>query len=135
MAAKKPKNIKLSAELESAFEGLVTKSVASAGSVTEDDIQIATRDIDVDADELSDLYDALRARGVEITTAGEADMPDIAGAMPGVDDFDDVLVGDDDDDASPFDDDEDRESSPDYDDARTADEVLRSAPKDRKSVV
>ena len=72
-AAKKTKDdIKLSDELGRVVDGLVSASAKSGGSVSEDDIQVAIRDVDVDGDELSDLYDTLRAKGVEITTSGEA---------------------------------------------------------------
>ena len=39
--------------------------------LSEDDIQVAVKDIDLDGDELSELYDAIRAQGVEITTEGD----------------------------------------------------------------
>ena len=142
MAAKKSaKSITLSTELEGVLETLVEKSGSNNGTVTEDDIQFAVREIDVDADELSDLYDSLRGRGIEVTTAGDSAMPsldDPAGTSKAVsdDDFDDDLGGDlddDDDDYGEEDEDGNRVSNPDIDDARTADEVLRSVSKSKTS--
>ena len=45
---------------------------AKSGSVTEDDIQIVLRDIDVDDAELSYIYETLRSKGVEIVVANDA---------------------------------------------------------------
>ena len=71
--SKKTKNdTKLSSELEGAL-GQLVETAKSAGSVTEDDSQIALREVDVDDDELEDLYGALRTRGVEIVAADEED--------------------------------------------------------------
>ncbi|WP_416339913.1 sigma-70 family RNA polymerase sigma factor, partial [Parolsenella catena] len=71
--SKKTKNdTKLSSELEGAL-GQLVETAKSAGSVTEDDIQIALREVDVDDDELENLYGALRTRGVEIVAADEED--------------------------------------------------------------
>ena len=39
------------------------------GSVSEDDIQVALREIDVDDDELEDLYGALRDKGVDVVSS------------------------------------------------------------------
>ena len=65
VASKKVKNEpKLSPELEGAL-GQLVDSGKSAGSVSEDDIQLALRDVDVDDDELEDLYGALRSRGID----------------------------------------------------------------------
>ena len=131
MAAKKNKgDIKLSEELTKAVESLVSSSAKSGGSVTEDDIQIALRDIDVDGDELSDLYDALRVRGVEVTTAGEAD---VAG-LPVVDDDDDFGADlmDDMDDEGAFDED-DEGGFEAVSEAKAVKEALRSVPKAKTS--
>ncbi len=85
--SKKAKNEpKLNSELESAL-GQLVESSKGVGSVTEDDIQLALRDVDADDDELEDLYGALRSRGVEIVSADED--------ADGVDDID---SSDDDDD-------------------------------------
>ena len=103
MATKKNKGaVKLSDELTKAVDELVGKSTSSGGNVTEDDIQVALRDIDVDGDELSDLYDALRARGVDVTSAGEAEVA----VLPSVDDddFGSDLMDDDLDDEDAYDD-------------------------------
>jgi RNA polymerase primary sigma factor len=65
------KEVTLSEELSAAVEKLVTVGKPT-GSVTEDDIQIALAEIDFDADELGLVYDALRAQGVDVSSAGEA---------------------------------------------------------------
>ncbi|MBR2682657.1 MAG: RNA polymerase sigma factor RpoD, partial [Atopobiaceae bacterium] len=81
MATKKSKDTaKLSAELEKVVEELVISAGKVDNAITEDDIQLATAEIDMDPDELSDLYDAIRAKGVEIKSEGEAAMP-TAGAV------------------------------------------------------
>ena len=87
MATKKSKeDIKLSPELMQAVDALVTKSSKNDGTVSEDDIQVATRDIDVDSEELSDLYDVLRSKGVDIAS-DDAAMPNVDGSsMDGMDD-------------------------------------------------
>ena len=65
----KSKNVALlSEELVQVVDGLVAKSKGAKGVLTEDDIQVAIKDIDIDGDELSELYDAIRERGVDITT-------------------------------------------------------------------
>ncbi len=124
MAVKKTKSdTKLSAELQTVVDGL-TKGGKEGTSVTEDDIQLAIRDIDVDGDELSDLYDAIRAKGVEVSGSGEA-----PSMHPGAD----VAFDDDDDEdddrsgrRSEFDVEEDSESAAE---AKAIKEALRSVPK------
>ena len=115
-AAKKTKDdIKLSDELGRVVDGLVSASAKSGGSVSEDDIQVAIRDVDVDGDELSDLYDTLRAKGVEITTSGEAANPAFGiGSIDAGDDDDDFGSDDDfsdDDDSLDGEDDEESEAA------------------------
>ena len=89
MSAKKNSSVKLSEDLQKALDAVVSSATAKGGSVTEDDIQLAVRDIDVDGDELSDLYDSIRAHGVEITTSGDGDLsPELMAAI-GQDDVDD----------------------------------------------
>ena len=76
MATKKTKKESaLSPELESALGQLVDTSRAG-GSVTEDDIQVVLRDVDVDDDELEELYGALRSKGVEIVSGEDSDGSD-----------------------------------------------------------
>ncbi len=67
------KDVALSEELATVVEKLVSTG-RSTGSVTEDDIQVALAEIDVDADELSMIYDAIRAQGVEVLS-GDEDIP------------------------------------------------------------
>ncbi len=109
MAAKKSqKSPVLSDELESVRAGLVKASKKSGGSVSEDDIQVALSDIDVDDAELNDLYTALRSGGVEIVSEAET-VPDGVVVEEDLDDEDidsDIdKVHDDEDDDSPVDDD------------------------------
>lgn len=59
---------KLSPELEGVL-GQLVESAKSMGSVSEDDIQVALREIDVDDDELEDLYGALRDKGVDVVSS------------------------------------------------------------------
>lgn len=94
---------KLSEELESALEQLV-ESAKDGGSVSEDDIQIQLRDIDVDDDELEELYTEIRANGVEIISDNEDSDDD-----NDIDDVDDDIDSDNDDDVNfdNFDDDDD----------------------------
>ena len=134
-AAKKTKDdIKLSDELGRVVGGLVSASAKSGGSVSEDDIQVAIRDVDVDGDELSDLYDTLRAKGVEITTSGEAANPAFGiGSIDAGDDDDDFTSDDDfsgDDDALDGEDDEESEAA---NEAKEIKEALRSVPKAKVS--
>lgn len=134
-AAKKTKDdIKLSDELGRVVDGLVSASAKSGGSVSEDNIQVAIRDVDVDGDELSDLYDTLRAKGVEITTSGEVANPAFGiGSIDAGDDDDDFTSDDDfsgDDDAL---DGEDDEESVAANEAKEIKEALRSVPKAKVS--
>jgi RNA polymerase primary sigma factor len=128
VAAKKTKDVKLSDELTKVVDGLV--ATAKGGSVSEDDIQLAIRDIDVDGDELSDLYDGLRAKGIDVATTGDADMP-----TTGVDDFG---VGDDDFEDEDFSSDDESEEDEDEEsevmsEAKEVKEALRSVPKAKTS--
>ncbi len=128
MAATKrtKEEIKLSDELTKVVADLVS-GAKGRSSVTEDDIQVAIRDIDVDSDELSDLYDALRAKGVEVSGGDTAsvdfsvDEEDVA-----EDDFDDDGVEGDD-----FDDEEEQSES--AAEAKAVKEALRSVPKAKAS--
>ena len=124
MAAKKSnKNIALTSELQEVADKL--SRGGSGAKITEDDIQIALAEIDVTDDELSDLYDAVRSRGIEITTAGKAD------GVVGLDDDLDVVDDDLDDDDDLGVDDDDDENAEARMEARVANEVLRSTPKTR----
>ena len=126
-ATKKTKEeIKLSDELTKVVADLVS-GAKGRSSVTEDDIQVAIRDIDVDSDELSDLYDALRAKGVEVSGG------DSAGVDFSVDE-DDVSDDDFDDDGVDGDDfDEDEDQSESAAEAKAVKEALRSVPKAKTS--
>ena len=125
MAAKKANDeVKLSDELTKIVDDLVSSS-KSNGSISEDDIQVAIRDVDVNDDELSDLYDSLRVKGVEITTASEAT---VSFAIEDDAVEDDFSSDDDLDDSSDFED-EDDEDFDAVNEAREVKEALRSVSK------
>ena len=127
MAAKKTKNnIVLTPELEEVAEKLARGGAGS--TVSEDDIQVALAEMDVTDDELSDLYDSVRARGVEITTSADPAM--MGSGDLGVDDELDTVDEDLDDDGLDVDDDDDENAEARME-ARVANEVLRSTPKSR----
>ncbi len=112
-AKKSPQENNLSAELQEPFSGLVKKS-QDTGSVTEDDIQISIRDVDLDPDELDELYEALRAKGIDITTADESHGSEIDDVM---DDDNDVML-----DSDGFDDDDDESVN----EVKTVNEAIRT---------
>ena len=129
MAAKKAnEEVKLSDELTKIVDDLVSSS-KSNGSISEDDIQVAIRDVDVNDDELSDLYDSLRVKGVEITTASEAT---VSFAIEDDAVEDDFSSDDDLDDSSDFED-EDDEDFDAVNEAREVKEALRSVSKAKVS--
>ena len=127
---------KLSEELSAVVDSVALK--ASDGSVSEDDIQVALRDIDVDGDELSRVYDAVRRKGLNIVSEGEGELsPDLKAALGSAslsDDEDvdvpiDADLGDDDT-LPPADEDDDEDSSdPSLVDVKVADQELAAAPK------
>ena len=129
MAAKKANDeVKLSDELTKIVDDLVSSS-KSNGSISEDDIQVAIRDIDVNDDELSDLYDSLRVKGIEITTASEATVSFAIEDDAAEDDF---SSDDDLDNSSDFED-EDDEDFDVVNEAREVKEALRSVSKAKVS--
>ena len=131
MAAKKSKDdIKLSDELTGVVESLVA-STGKGGSVSEDDIQVALKDIDVDGDELSDLYDSLRSRGVEVMS-NEASAPSTDFSSEDADDFDDDSGSGSGSDEDTLDDD-DEEDAEAVSEAKAIKEALRSVPKAKAS--
>mgnify|MGYP004473992317 FL=1 len=99
---KAKKETKLSADLEGVFGQLVDRA-KGVGSVSEDEIQVALRDVDVDDDELEDLYGALRSRGVEVLSDDDSDPDSDIEESSDDDDDDNVGIGslDDDDDDMP----------------------------------
>ncbi len=97
---KAKKETKLSADLEGVFGQLVDRA-KGVGSVSEDEIQVALRDVDVDDDKLEDLYGALRSRGVEVLSDDDSDPDSDIEESSDDDDNDNVGIGslgDDDDD-------------------------------------
>ena len=75
-------------ELESLVDKLLDQG-SRTGSVTEDDIQIALKDVDVSDAQLNSVYRNLRDHGVDVISAGDDDDTAL-----GVDDTDDVLDDD-----------------------------------------
>ena len=123
VAAKKTKKtVTLTPELQEIANKLVQGG--SGSKITEDDIQIALSELDVTDDELSDLYDVVRAHGIEITTASKADVVSMGLDDDDLDVLDDDLVDDD-----SLGDDDDDDNAEARREARAANEVLRSAPK------
>lgn len=127
-------DVKLSDDLSRIVEELID----GKESVSEDDIQIALRDVDVDVDELTDMYTVIRSKGVEITSASEATVADLslvtevlAADVEG-DGFDDEdLAGDDDLDDDELGDELDGDES--SMEALEVKEALRSVPKAKTS--
>ena len=84
-------------ELEAYVSTLADKGSVS-GSVSEDEIQIVLKDVDIDDAQLSSIYRSLRDRGIEVTSQTDGD-DDIAldvedaddDSALGVDDLDDDL--------------------------------------------
>ena len=60
-------DVQLSEELQSIVDKLSSQANAAGNKLSEDEIQIALSDFDTDADELSDVYQALRAQHITIT--------------------------------------------------------------------
>lgn len=79
-------------ELDSYAGNLLVKA-ATKGSVTEDDIQIELKDVDVSDAQLNSIYRSLRDRGVEIVTANDDE--DAALDPDDVSDLDDVSLDND----------------------------------------
>ncbi|MGN0075777.1 MAG: RNA polymerase sigma factor RpoD [Parafannyhessea sp.] len=118
----------LSDELEGIVGKLVTQASASNNTITEDDIQVAIAEVDVDDDELSDMYDAIRAKGVEISSGEEAPAADIeSDDLDDEDEDEEELEGEDDLDE------EDEELAKARKEARAASEILRSASKGKST--
>ena len=114
--------------LQGVADTLIQQSASNGHKVSEDDIQIALADIDVDDEELSALYDQVRAKGVEITSEVES-QDDAAGPS----DEDDLEGSDDlDDDQGLADDEEDVRRNEAREEARAANEILRSASKNKQ---
>ena len=103
-------------ELYSYLEKLLDKGSRN-GSITEDEIQVALKDVEVSDSQLTTLYSALRNRGVEIVSQGDEDALDVDS-----DDFGD-------------DDDLDGDSSEDHDIkvAKNADAEMASTKSKKKS--
>lgn len=108
-------DVQLSEELQSIVDKLSSQANASGNTLSEDEIQIALSDFDTDADELSDVYQALRAQHITIT----ADVVNL-------DDDDDLL-----DDDLKDDDEEDPDLAAARAETRAATEILRAATKKR----
>lgn len=117
---------KKSASTGSALDATIEKLLdlgSKAGSVTEDEIQIVLKNVDVTDAQLSSIYQFLRDRGVEIVSATE-------------DDDSELIVDDDDRDGSHDDDDLDGDESDEDHDlkmARQADAEMASTKSKKKA--
>ena len=117
---------KKSASTGSALDATIEKLLdlgSKAGSVTEDEIQIVFKNVDVTDAQLSSIYQFLRDRGVEIVSATE-------------DDDSELIVDDDDRDVSHDDDDLDGDESDEDHDlkmARQADAEMASTKSKKKA--
>lgn len=107
-------DVQLSEELQSIVDKLSSQANTAGNKLSEDEIQIALSDFDADADELSDVYQALRAQHITIT----ADVVNL--------DDDDLL-----DDDLKDDDEEDPDLAAARAETRAATEILRAATKKR----
>ena len=90
---------------ESALDATIEKLLnlgSKSGSVTEDEIQVALKDVDVTDAQLSSIYQFLRDRGVEIVSATEDDESELV-----VDDDDHDVMRDEDLDGDESDEDHD----------------------------
>lgn len=108
-------DVQLSEELQSIVDKLSSQANAAGNKLSEDEIQIALSDSDTDADELSDVYQALRAQHITIT----ADVVNL----------DDDLLDDD----LKDDDEEDPDLAAARAETRAATEILRAATKKRSN--
>lgn len=108
--------VQLSEELQSIVDKLSSQANTAGNKLSEDEIQIALSDFDTDADELSDVYQALRAQHITIT----ADVVNL--------DDDDLL-----DDDLKDDDEEDPDLAAARAETRAATEILRAATKKRSN--
>ena len=125
----------LSEELDKIAGQIIADANKSDGKVTEDDIQLACAYIEIDADDLTKLYEVIRAKGVEITSMqGEREAmlqnPLVGNEEDELDALDDALDDDIDDEELDEDGDEDEQAEARAE-ARAANEVLRSTPKTR----
>ena len=59
-------DVQLSEELQSIVDKLSSQANTAGNKLSEDEIQIALSDFDTDADELSDVYQALRAQHLSL---------------------------------------------------------------------
>lgn len=109
-------DVQLSEELQSIVDKLSSQANAAGNKLSEDEIQIALSDFDTDADELSDVYQVLRAQHITIT----ADVVNL--------DDDDLL-----DDDLKDDDEEDPDLAAARAETRAATEILRAAAKKRSN--
>ena len=79
--------------LDSTIEKLLNLG-SQSGSVTEDDIQVALKDVDVTDAQLNSIYGFLRDKGVEVVSANEGEQSDLAADDRLDDDVDDRLDDD-----------------------------------------
>lgn len=145
-SSKKAKNTKakssvlaLTEEVRDVFSSLVASKRKK--KVSEDEIQLALKDIDIESSELNSLYEALREEG--FTISSEKPQKFSADFMEGLssldlaaddadDDFSSLEAGFSDDDTFDLDDDEDKDAD-DLNERKTVDEALRSLPRPPKA--
>jgi len=127
--AAKKKDVSFAPDVQAAFEALVDQARVE-DSVSEDDIQVALAEVEVDDATLEDFYSALRKKGVTITAESVSIS---AGDMTISSEVEDELdVPDDDDADEPELDDEDLEGDADALEAKAAAADLPPAPKPTK---
>ena len=88
---------KTSESTGSALDSIIEKLLnlgSTSGSVTEDDIQVALKDVDVTDAQLNSIYGFLRDKGVEVVSAGDGEQSELA-SEEGLDDVDARLEDDD----------------------------------------
>ena len=110
---------------ESALDATIEKLLnlgSKSGSVTEDEIQVALKDVDVTDAQLSSIYQFLRDRGVEIVSATEDDESELV-----VDDDDHDVMRDEDLDGDESDEDHDLKM------AKRADAEMASTKSQKKA--
>lgn len=121
MATKSKKDApQLSEDLTQIVNELVGQTTKK--SISEDEIQIAIRDIEVEEAELADMYDVIRSKGLTITSQASSEALDLLE----VDDLDESY-NDDDVDHDDFEDEEEETES--AREAKAVKEALRAVPK------
>lgn len=131
--AKTNDNVEQSSSLlDQAVEAVLAEAGRSSMKISEDQIQGALQDIDLEADELGDLYETVRSKGVKITVSEVAESKDHI-TLEDLDDEDFSAHELDDDDDHDLDEDDDDEESDGLNEAKAVKEALRSVGKVKAS--